>query len=93
VYDAHKLAGGYGEIFFFRDRAKPLLSERITLGRELCVRIANTRTAFFQKAVISSANDFRFPPMVFPTIVKEVYAAFDCPINKFFRGLQIFRIA
>ena len=35
MYDAHKLVGGYGEICFFRDRAKPLLSERIILGREL----------------------------------------------------------
>ena len=34
MYDAHQLVGGHGEIFFFRDRAKPLLSERITLGCE-----------------------------------------------------------
>ena len=31
----YELIRGHGEIFFFRDRVKPLLSERITLGREL----------------------------------------------------------
>jgi hypothetical protein len=35
VYDADELVGGHGEIFFFRDRAKPFLAEHITLGGEL----------------------------------------------------------
>jgi hypothetical protein len=35
VYHPYKVIGGHGEIFFFGDRAKPLRSERITLGREL----------------------------------------------------------
>jgi hypothetical protein len=42
VYDAHELVCRHGEIFLFRDGAKPLLAERITLGRNAATFARNS---------------------------------------------------